>query len=367
MRRLVDGGRNGLACRRRPIRDLLVDAGRSRPHGLRRTGPRRSTRRLSSATSRLPHESCGSARILRTGTTARAHPFVGSGDARRQSTGGNTYRSFLPSMIASSSERLALKRDLRVAPRAGQFVLHYHRSSVRKISSSPGFEALVRWQHPILGLLPPDHFIGLAEETGAIDEVGAYVFKAVCRQLGEWDACGARVPRICVNISARQFERPGLKASLEDAARNGNSPARIELELTETSMMRDITGGIAMLHELKSLGVRLSVDDFGTGYTSLSYLRRFPIDVFKIDKAFLRDMLPGSQDEAIVKAIVTLASNFRPHLHRRRHRIARNPRTNPQHRRRRSPRFLPRRTHPRRWWFAIPCQHPSFTRPVVSG
>lgn len=228
-----------------------------------------------------------------------------------KATGGNTYRNFLPSMIASSSERLALKRDLRVAAAAGQFVLHYQPIFRSDDLDFAGFEALVRWQHPIFGLLPPDHFIGLAEETGAIDELGAYVFKDVCRQLGEWDACGARVPRICVNISARQFERPGLKESIAGTLREtGISPPRIELELTESSIMRDITGGIAMLHELKSLGVRLSVDDFGTGYTSLSYLRRFPIDVLKIDKAFLRDMLPGSQDEAIVKAIVTLASNL---------------------------------------------------------
>jgi diguanylate cyclase (GGDEF)-like protein/PAS domain S-box-containing protein len=225
--------------------------------------------------------------------------------------GGNNYRNFLPSMIASSSERLALKRDLRVAAAAGQFVLHYQPIFRSEDLVFAGFEALVRWQHPILGLLPPDHFIGLAEETGAIDELGAYVFRDVCRQLGEWDKLGARIPRICVNISARQFERPGLKESIAGTLRDsGIDPSRIELELTESSIMRDITGGIAMLHELKSLGVRLSVDDFGTGYTSLSYLRRFPIDVLKIDKAFLRDMLPGSQDEAIVKAIVTLAANL---------------------------------------------------------
>jgi EAL domain-containing protein (putative c-di-GMP-specific phosphodiesterase class I) len=206
---------------------------------------------------------------------------------------------------------LALKRDLRVAAGAGQFVLHYQPIFRSEDLVFAGFEALVRWQHPVLGLLPPDHFIGLAEETGAIDELGAYVFRDVCRQLGEWDAMGARIPRICVNISARQFERPGLRESISGTLRDsGIDPSRIELELTESSIMRDITGGIAMLHELKSLGVRLSVDDFGTGYTSLSYLRRFPIDVLKIDKAFLRDMLPGSQDEAIVKAIVTLAANL---------------------------------------------------------
>jgi diguanylate cyclase (GGDEF)-like protein/PAS domain S-box-containing protein len=225
--------------------------------------------------------------------------------------GGNGWRDFVPSMIASSSERLALKRDLRVAASAGQLVLHYQPIFRSQDLVFAGFEALVRWQHPVLGLLSPDHFIGLAEETGAIDDVGAWVLGDVCRQLAEWDRNGVNVPRICVNISARQFERPGLKDSIAATLReSGIDPSRIELELTESSIMRDISSGIAMLHDFKALGVRLSVDDFGTGYTSLSYLRRFPIDTLKIDQSFLRDMLPGSQDEAIVKAIVTLSENL---------------------------------------------------------
>jgi EAL domain-containing protein (putative c-di-GMP-specific phosphodiesterase class I) len=133
----------------------------------------------------------------------------------------------------------------------------------------------------------------------------------VGRQLLAWESDGFVVPRVCVNISARQFERPGLSEAIAQMLEEtGINPSRLELELTESSVMRDISGGIATLHEFKSLGVRLSVDDFGTGYTSLSYLRRFPIDTIKIDKTFLRDMLPGSQDEGIVKAIVTLAENL---------------------------------------------------------
>lgn len=225
--------------------------------------------------------------------------------------GGHGFRVFMPSMIASSAERLSLKRDLRGASSAGQFVLHYQ-PIFRSIDLSfAGFEALVRWQHPELGLLPPEHFIHLAEETGAIDDLGLFVLREVCRQLVEWDARGVDVPRVCVNISARQFERTTLREAIMTTLRESRiAPSRLELELTESSVMRDITSGIAMLHELKTLGVRLSVDDFGTGYTSLSYLRRFPIDVLKIDKTFLRDMLPGSQDEAIVKAIVILAENL---------------------------------------------------------
>jgi diguanylate cyclase (GGDEF)-like protein/PAS domain S-box-containing protein len=228
-----------------------------------------------------------------------------------KTAGGHNFRVFVPNMIASSAERLSLKRDLRGASHAGQFVLHYQPIFRSTDLSFSGFEALVRWQHPELGLLPPEHFIHLAEESGAIDDVGLYVLREVCRQLVAWDARGVSVPRVCVNISARQFERASLREAIATTLReSGIAPARLELELTESSVMRDITSGIAMLHELKALGVRLSVDDFGTGYTSLSYLRRFPIDVLKIDKTFLRDMLPSSQDEAIVKAIVILAENL---------------------------------------------------------
>ena len=225
--------------------------------------------------------------------------------------GGHGFRLFLPNMIASSSERLALKRDLRGAAALGQYRLHYQPIFRTSDLSFTGFEALVRWQHPDLGLLPPEHFVHLAEESGAIDDLGLYVLREVCNQLVIWDAQGITVPRVSINISARQFERSGLTESIAHTLhQHGIAPSRLEVELTESSVMRDISGGIAVLHELKSLGVRISVDDFGTGYTSLSYLRRFPIDVLKIDKSFLRDMLPGSQDEAIVKAIVILAENL---------------------------------------------------------
>ena len=228
-----------------------------------------------------------------------------------KAAGGHTWRAFVPNMIASSSQRLSLKRDLRVAASQSQYILYYQPIFRAHDLAFTGFEALVRWKHPDLGLIPPDHFIPLAEESGAIDELGGFVLREVCRQLAEWDAQGITVPRCCINISPRQFERSGLKESIAATLRSsGLQPGRLELELTESSIMRDISGGIALLHELKALGVRLSVDDFGTGYTSLSYLRRFPIDVLKIDKSFLRDMLPGSQDEAIVKAIVTLADNL---------------------------------------------------------
>jgi diguanylate cyclase (GGDEF)-like protein/PAS domain S-box-containing protein len=256
----------------------------------------------SSGLASYPHDGIDTQSLLRSSEAAMQ---------AAKAAGGNGFRIFAPTMIASSAERLSLKRDLRGASSAGQFVLHYQPIFRSHDLSFTGFEALVRWQHPELGLLQPEHFIHLAEESGAIDDLGHFVLRDVCRQLVEWDASGIDVPRACVNISARQFERASLRESIATTLReSGIAPSRLELELTESSVMRDITSGIAMLHELKALGVRLSVDDFGTGYTSLSYLRRFPIDVLKIDKTFLRDMLPGSQDEAIVKAIVILAENL---------------------------------------------------------
>ena len=226
-------------------------------------------------------------------------------------SGRNTWRFFVPGMLASSAERITLKRDLRGAMEKDELLLYYQPIFRASDLALTGFEALVRWQHPTLGLLMPDHFIPLAEESGSIDAVGEWVFEHVCKDLVKWDAEGVVVPRVCVNISARQFERSGLISAITSTLRNsGVDPLRLELELTESSIMRDITGGIALLNELKGLGLRLSVDDFGTGYTSLSFLRRFPIDTLKIDKAFVRDMIPGSHDEAIVKAIVTLAQNL---------------------------------------------------------
>lgn len=225
--------------------------------------------------------------------------------------GRNTWRFFAPSMLFSSAERMTLKRQLRNAPIAGELVLHYQPIFRASDNTLAGMEALVRWQHPELGLLMPDNFVPLAEESGSIDDVGEWVLDEATRHLEIWDATGIAVPRVCVNLSARQFEKRDLRSRIgEILGRRATLPSRVELELTESAIMRDVTAAIAILHDLKSLGVRLSVDDFGAGYTSLSFLRRFPVDTLKIDQSFVRDLLPGSQDEAIVKAIVTLATNL---------------------------------------------------------
>jgi diguanylate cyclase (GGDEF)-like protein/PAS domain S-box-containing protein len=256
--------------------------------------------------------SLGVARYMEDGTETSALIEASEAALLAAKQGGrNTWRFFAPSMMLSSAERLTLKRQLRNAPINGELVLHYQPIFRAQDRALAGLEALVRWRHPDLGLLMPDNFVPLAEESGSIDDLGDWVLGEACRNLAGWDAAGISVPRICVNLSARQFERRDLRERIGALlARHGTKPGRVELELTESAIMRDVTGAIATLHDLKSLGVRLSVDDFGAGYTSLSFLRRFPVDTLKIDQSFVRDLLPGSHDEAIVKAIVTLASNL---------------------------------------------------------
>lgn len=226
--------------------------------------------------------------------------------------GRNMFKFFVPGMLSSSAERVSLKRDLRAAPELGQLVVHYQPLLRCRDLTICGFEALVRWNHPVLGFLMPDAFIPLAEESGAIEALGEWVLTDVCRQLQSWRVQGLKVPRVCVNISPRQFERGDLTNMIKRVLdMYGIDAGSIELELTESSIMQDVSSAIKILHELKALGVRLSIDDFGTGYTSLGYLRLFPIDTLKIDKGFVRDLVPGSHDAAIVKAIVTLAQTVR--------------------------------------------------------
>ena len=171
-----------------------------------------------------------------------------------------------------------------------------------------GAEALLRWQHPERGFIPPGEFIPVAEETGQIGAIGAWVLQEACRQARAWQDKGLQPIRVGVNISAAQFHQPGLvdgvRSALECA---GLPPGFLEIELTETCVMSNPEESIAILEELSRMGVLVSVDDFGTGYSSMSYLRRFPIDKLKIDKAFVAEMDTRTDDASIVQAIVSLA------------------------------------------------------------
>jgi EAL domain-containing protein (putative c-di-GMP-specific phosphodiesterase class I) len=172
-------------------------------------------------------------------------------------------------------------------------------------------EALLRWQHPELGMVPPARFIGLAEETGLIVPIGAWVLRTACQQARVLRDAGFNDLRMAVNLSARQFAQPELVSSIAAVLEEtGLPPSALELELTESLFMHDVAQGVNLLHELKSLGVALSIDDFGTGYSSLSYLRNFPIDVLKIDRSFVNDIATDADDAAIVVSVIALAHNL---------------------------------------------------------
>jgi EAL domain-containing protein (putative c-di-GMP-specific phosphodiesterase class I) len=168
-------------------------------------------------------------------------------------------------------------------------------------------EALVRWQHPALGLLYPTEFISLAEDSGLIIPLGDWVLRTACFQNKLWQVAGLKPQRLSVNFSARQFQMPTFIQTVAEVLKETNlDPKWLELELTESSIMKDPDQAIEKLHELKLMGIKVAIDDFGTGYSSLNYLKRFPIDTLKIDKSFISDVCKDPHDTAIVRAIVTL-------------------------------------------------------------
>jgi diguanylate cyclase (GGDEF)-like protein/PAS domain S-box-containing protein len=227
---------------------------------------------------------------------------------RAKQAGKNTYQFFAAEMNAQTFERLLMENGLRMALERHELELHYQPLINAFNHRIEALEVLVRWRHPQLGLVPPGRFISLAEETGLIRQIGAWVLAAACRQVALWDESGLHIPRIAVNLSARQFEQSSLTKLVSDAlSEAGITPSRLELEITESMLMQNPLEAVEILHELKGLGVHLSVDDFGTGYSSLSYLKRFPIDTLKIDRSFV-DGLPDDDDSAaITEAILAMS------------------------------------------------------------
>jgi EAL domain-containing protein (putative c-di-GMP-specific phosphodiesterase class I) len=193
-----------------------------------------------------------------------------------------------------------------------EFVLHYQPQVDLKTGRIVGMEALLRWKHPELGMVPPSRFIGIAEETGLIVPIGAWVMRTAAAQNKAWQDAGLGLLRVAVNLSARQFGAADLVSGIERVLEDtGLDPACLELELTESLFMSDVTPAVELLHRMKALGVQLSIDDFGTGYSSFSYLSRFPIDVLKIDRSFVNDIHIDANDAAIVASIIALAHNLR--------------------------------------------------------
>ncbi len=229
-----------------------------------------------------------------------------------KTTGKGRYAVFQPSHHTAVVDREQLRADLHRALGSGQFVLHYQPIVELTGGQVTGFEALVRWQHPERGLVPPAEFIPLAEETGLIVPIGRWILHEVCRQAAAWQRSdpGSRT-RVSVNVSVRQFQHPDLVGHLRSALEeSGLDAGLLCLEITESLFVEDAASTSTKLLEVKALGVRLALDDFGTGYSSLSYLRRFPIDVLKIDKAFVEGIASSSQDRAVVGAIVALGKTL---------------------------------------------------------
>jgi len=231
---------------------------------------------------------------------------------RAKKSGGNNYQFYTVDMHALAAKRLALETSLRHSIESQEFVVHYQPRVAIDSLQITGVEALVRWRHPQLGLLPPAEFIPLAEDTGLITPIGESVLRTSCRQGRNWQDEGFSPLRMAVNISARQFQQQDIaQMVVRILEQTGMAPDRLELELTESSIMKDADFAIKVLSRLKAMGVKISIDDFGTGFSSLSYLKRLPIDCLKIDQSFVRDATTASDDAALVMAIITLAHNLR--------------------------------------------------------
>jgi diguanylate cyclase (GGDEF)-like protein len=220
------------------------------------------------------------------------------------------YQIFEPAMHDTALKRLELKADLQRAVDNEEFVLHYQPVIELETGRIEGLEALLRWEHPVRGMVPPLDFIPLAEETGLIVPIGTWVLHEACTRARELQERFPADPplHMAVNLSARQLQRPEVVSDVGLALmESGLSPSSLTLEITESVMMQDVELSTRRLGELKELGVRLAVDDFGTGYSSLNYIRRFPVDVLKVDKSFVDGVNEGGEVSALTAAIIELA------------------------------------------------------------
>ncbi|MBK6569292.1 MAG: EAL domain-containing protein [Burkholderiales bacterium] len=225
--------------------------------------------------------------------------------------GRNSVRQFVPEMGSAAISRLDMEAAMRRGLERGEFLLHYQPKIDLSSHRIIGAEALIRWQHPQIGLVHPIEFIHLAEETGLIIPLGEWVVKEVCLQQVRWREQGLAPMKIGINMSARQFRQEDLAERIAAVfASTQADPTQFILELTESMVMHDVDSNLVALRALKQLGVSLSLDDFGTGYSSLSYLRRFPIDELKIDRSFITDIHTSPDDAAIAGAIVAMARSL---------------------------------------------------------
>ncbi len=241
--------------------------------------------------------------LLRNAETAMYHA---------KECGRNNFQFFTPAMNLAVSERASIEHDLSIAIERGEFELFYQPQVDGRSGRRTGMEALIRWRHPQRGLVAPDRFIPVAEETGLIVAIGEWVLREACRQARLWHDAGQTDLRICVNLSARQLQQRDLCERVAVIlGESGLLPATLEIELTESMLMVDPEAASTLLRKLAGLGIRLAIDDFGTGYSSLAYLKRFPVSRLKIDRSFVRDLSTDANDSAIVRAVVAMAESLK--------------------------------------------------------
>jgi diguanylate cyclase (GGDEF)-like protein/PAS domain S-box-containing protein len=246
--------------------------------------------------------------------TASLLQFADVATKRLKTEGDAGYLFYSPTMNQRAKERWAMEGELRQALADGDLLLHYQPKVSLRNGRIVGAEALIRWRHPQRGMIPPAHFIPVAEETGLILELGDWVAEEACRQIRAWRDAGLNAPLMSINLSARQFDELLPSRILATLDRHDLPPSCLQLEITESLLVRGTEGVVRIMNELVAIGLTLSMDDFGTGYSSLAYLKKFPITALKIDRSFVIG-LPGEEDDcAIARAIVTMAQQLRQEI-----------------------------------------------------
>ena len=226
--------------------------------------------------------------------------------------GRSNYQFFNAALNVRTVERIILENRLRQAIEHGELTVYYQPQVNIKTRKIVGAEALVRWKHPELGMLLPEHFIPLAEEIGLIVKIDQWVLHAVCAQIKAWQKAGYSPPFVAINLSARQFQQPDFAQMMSDALKETNMrPESLSIEITETIAMQDTELTFRNLNKLNAMGIRFSMDDFGTGYSSLSYLKKLPIHKLKIDKSFITDLVSDPEDRAIIQAVIAMAHSLK--------------------------------------------------------
>jgi diguanylate cyclase (GGDEF)-like protein/PAS domain S-box-containing protein len=260
------------------------------------------------------HVTCSLGIALYPHDGADAHTLLKNADTalyRVKEQGRNNYQLYTPAMNAEAVERLVLENRLRYALESGEFVLYYQPQIQVSTGRIRAMEALLRWNHPDWGLVPPASFIPIAEESGLITAIGEWALHAACAQNKAWQEAGLPAVRVAVNLSARQFQQANLVDRIAQILEEtGLDPCFLELEITEGVVMSNVDQAITVLHQLRAMGIQLSMDDFGIGYSSMNYLRKFPLHALKIDRSFVLELTTNRNDAAIVKAMLALGHSL---------------------------------------------------------